>query len=178
MLKIYFVLLFGIFIIISNFICKNIKDRKSANIKSILSSIGSIVGYLVIVWIAKIMLNMVSETAMFISYFIDVIFVIGLMLFNIYLISKFFRYNISFPYWVLLVSIICAIIAYPIYIVRLKAILDSINMLFLDESISAFTFLDILTSNKYSGKILDFFVRMPSIVLSAFLIVKKIYKKD
>lgn len=172
----YLLLHFGIFILISNFLCKAIAKRKAANCKAILTSLGFALLLRVLSTVCFRWMDGFSESSTLIfSCVLDVLLPIAVMILNLCLIAKFFQYKISFPLWVLPVTILFAALACPIYIARLKLMMASINQLFSGESIDAFAFLDAFVSGSQdlSRTLQDFCSRMPGIVLTVFFVVKK-----
>ena len=173
----YLLLHFGIFILISNFLCKENPKRKAANGKAILSSIGFALLLRVLSTVCFRWMGGFSESSTFLfSCVLDLLLPMAVMLFNLFLTAKFFQYKISFPLWVLLVTILFAAFACPIYIARLKLMMASIDQLFSGESIDAFAFLDAFVSGSQdlSQTLQGFCSRMPGIVLTVFFVVKKL----
>ncbi|MGN0424110.1 MAG: hypothetical protein ACI4FY_02235 [Acetatifactor sp.] len=172
----YMLLHFGIFILISNFLCKDIEKRKATNCKAIFSSIGFTMLLRVLSTVLFRRMDGFSESGTLIfSCVLDVLLPIAVMILNLFLIAKFFQYGVTFPIWVLPVTILFAALACPIYIARLKLMLASMNQLFSGESIDAFAFLDAFVSDSQDlGRTLQYFCcRMPGIILTVFFVVKK-----
>lgn len=173
----YLLLHFGLFIFISNFLCKENPKRKAANCKAILSSIGFALLLRVLSTVCFRWMGGFSESSTFLfSCVLDVLLPMAVMLLNLFLTAKFFQYKISFPLWVLPMTILFAALACPIYIVRMKLMMASIDQLFSGESIDAFAFLDAFVSGSqdFSRTLQDFCSRMPGIVLAVFFVVKKL----
>ena len=172
----YLLLHFGIFILISNFLCKENPKRKAANCKAILSSIGFALLLRVLSTVCFRWMGGFSESSTFLfSCLLDLLLPMAIVILNLFLIAKFFQYRIAFPLWVLPVTLLFAALACPIYIARLKLMMASIDQLFSGESIDAFAFLDafVTGSQDLSRTLQDFCSRMPGIVLTVFFLVKK-----
>lgn len=176
MVNLYYFILFTFFIIISNIICKNIDKRVAANVISAIISIVFVLFSLILFSLIFMFAEVFTGPGVYVyGYTFDVLVPIIISILNIYIVSKIFKYDVKIPLWILIFTVVDALIIYPVYAVKFKRMMTALDHLFNIDT--AFSFFDVFTiDTSFYDLFIIFFERLPSILLVVYLIVSKTSK--
>lgn len=173
----YLIVIYSLFLFLSAKLNSDFEDRKLAIKKSIIQ----IIIIVVIMFIFNIITSFFAsiffnEAGSVIACILEVFIPTLVLFFGIYFISRNFKYNINIPIWIYIASIISLIIACPVYVNYIKAVIitidDAMNSLKNGSFIEVYDDLS-STSSEILLFITRVFISLPSLFLGGFLVIRK-----